>query len=233
MRTNRQKGFIITYILIFVSVFLILLTALLSFILFQLKQAKYELAMEQSLYVAEAGLDRYKWYLVHESQEFFNQEEIGCPPSDCQDCSPCEYEFKLPGLGVIGKYQLEIEENRPCGITTGVSVMVTGWTSQFPNLQRTIKVRYTRPTVAEYAYILNHNVWAGADRVILGPYHSNGGIRMDGRNNSLVTSEQTEWTCTSSYGCASCPDECEHVGGQGCVCRWSLLCLCCNVWHFA
>jgi len=217
-KTTSKDGFIITYILIFGFTFLILLSSLLSFILFQLKQAKYELAMEQALYVAEAGLNRYRWYIVHKSQELFNGEEIGCPPSDCHDCSPCEYEHILPGFGVIGKYQLEVVENRPCEITTGVSVVATGWTTEFPNFQRTIRVHYIRPTVAEYSYILNHNVWAGADRIIMGPYHSNGGIRMDGSNNSLVTSEQTEWICTSSYGCASCPDECEHIGGQGCIC---------------
>jgi len=62
--TISKKGFIITYILVFGFVFLILLAGLLGFILSQLKQAEYELAMEQALYVAEAGLNRYRWYLV-------------------------------------------------------------------------------------------------------------------------------------------------------------------------
>lgn len=217
-RATGQKGFIITYILVFGMVFLILLTALLNFILAQLKQAKYELAYEQALHIAEAGIERYKWYLVHKSQEFFSGQAIGCPPSDCYNCAPCQYEYALPGLGVVGKYQLEIEEERSCGITTATTLTATGWTIQFPDNQRTIRVHYARPTVAEYSYILNHNVWAGADRIIMGPYHSNGGIRMDGANNSLVTSEQQEWVCTSSYGCTPCPSQCRFVGGQGCLC---------------
>jgi len=217
-KIKKQKAFIITYVLIFGVVFLILLSGLLTFILSQIKQAKYELSYEQALYITEAGLDRYRWYLVHKSQELLNGEEIGCPPSNCSTCAPCEYEYSLPGEGVIGKYQLDVEETRPCGITTAVTVTATGWTEQFPDLERKIKVRYIKPTVADYSYILNHNVWAGSDRIIQGPYHSNGGIRMDGTNNSLVTSEQEEWICTDSYGCPPCPSVCDYRSGVGCVC---------------
>lgn len=206
---KRNKGFITTYVLVFGVVFLILLTALLGFILSQMKQARYELAQEQALHIAEAGLNRYWWYLVRKNQEILQGEEIGCPPSDCFDCSDCEYEYLLPGLDIEGKYQLEVDEVRTCGVTGAVTVTATGWTSQFPNFKRAIRVRYVQPTVAEYSYILNDNVWAGADRIIMGPYHSNGGIRMDGQNNSLVASEQEEWICTSSFGCPPCPDVCE------------------------
>src|SRR5690606_24376444 len=52
-----------------------------------------------------------------------------------------------------------------------------------------------------YAYIINTSVWAGADRTIIGPYHSNSGVRMDGVNNSVVSSGLESWTCTSSFGC--------------------------------
>ncbi len=215
---DSKRAFILTYILVFGSVFLVLLTALLGFILSQLKQTKHELAYEQSLHIAEAGLNRYKWYLLHREQELFGGVEIGCPPSDCASCAPCEYEFSLPGIGVIGKYQLDVVEERACGITTSIQVTSTGWTNQFPDADRIIRVRYIKPTVAEYSYILNHNVWAGDDRVIMGPYHSNGGIRMDGQNNSFVSSEQEQWVCTDSFGCSSCPQECSYSWSQGCLC---------------
>ena len=69
-------------------------------------------------------------------------------------------------------------------------------------VERTVSARYAQPTVAEYAYIINSNVWAGDDRQIFGPYHSNQGVRMDGTNFSTVTSGLTSWTCTSSFGCS-------------------------------
>ncbi len=218
MRSNKNKGFVITYVLLFGVVFLILLSGLLSFILSQLRQSKHELAYEQALHIAEAGLERYRWYLIHKSQALFDGAEIGCPPSNCLDCLVCEYELTFPGLGKIGKYRLEIEEERACGVTTAIRVMATGWTTEFPDIQRKISVHYVRPTVAEYSYILNDNVWAGADRTIMGPYHSNGGIRMDGQNNSLVTSAQDEWICTASYGCSVCPLVCQIQAGGECLC---------------
>jgi hypothetical protein len=59
-----------------------------------------------------------------------------------------------------------------------------------------------RKSVAAYSYLLNSNVWAGSDRVITGPYFSNGGIRMDGSNNSDVLSAVSTWSCDSSFGCS-------------------------------
>ncbi len=212
----KNKGFTITYILIFGSVFMVILAGLLGLVLSQFKMAKFELSYEQSLHIAEAGLDRYKWYLVHKSDDIANGLEIGCPPSDCISCGECEYEVSLPGLGVVGRYNLDISEERSCGVTTSIAAIVTAWTLDYPNIDRRLRVNYIKPTVAEYSYIINDNVWAGSDRIILGPYHSNGGIRMDGENNSLVTSEQEEWLCTSSFGCSSCPSGCYYSGGCRC-----------------
>jgi len=212
----NNRGYTITYILVFGTVFMILLTGLLSFVLNQLKMTRVELAYEQALHIAEAGLDRYRWYLVHKADEIASGMEVGCPDSDCVDCAECEYEINLPGLGSVGRYVLEVDEERSCDITTSISVRATAWTLEYPNIERVLSVNYIKPTVAEYSYIINDNVWAGSDRIILGPYHSNGGIRMDGENNSLVTSEQEEWICTSSFGCSSCSSPCYYSGGCRC-----------------
>lgn len=61
--------------------------------------------------------------------------------------------------------------------------------------------KYARPSVAEYAFVINSNVWAGEDREITGRYHSNGGIRMDGENKSTVTSAVADWQCSPTFGC--------------------------------
>jgi hypothetical protein len=49
---------------------------------------------------------------------------------------------------------------------------------------------------------VNDSVWAGDDRVINGPYHSNGGVRMDGTANAPVTSSLSSWLCTDDFGCS-------------------------------
>jgi len=81
-----------------------------------------------------------------------------------------------------------------------------------------------KKSIAEYAYILNSDVWIGNDHAINGPYHSNGGIRIDGTNSSLVTSaailnNRGEWKCTASFGCDPCPiaDGC-RISGSSCIC---------------
>ena len=119
----------------------------------------------------------------------------------------------------IGKFSLQVTSTVSCGQNIKKEIISTGWTNEFPQLKRKVCVLYARASVAKYSYILNSNVWIGDDHQIRGPYHSNGGIRMDGANQSTMTSAQNEWTCTSTFGCSSCPTShgC-HVAGSNCYC---------------
>jgi hypothetical protein len=94
-----------------------------------------------------------------------------------------------------------------------VSIASTGWLDANPNLKKVVSAVYGRPTVGEYSYILDSDVYAGSDRIIYGPYHSNGGIRMEGTNFAQVTSAKTTWNCTGSYGCS--PDNSNAPGVVG------------------
>jgi hypothetical protein len=80
-----------------------------------------------------------------------------------------------------------------------------------------------QPSVAEYSAFLNANVWAGPDRVISGPYFSNGGIRMDGTHNSTVKSSQDTWVCDGSFGCSptQTKDGVWGVGSQPALWMWA------------
>ena len=71
------------------------------------------------------------------------------------------------------------------------------------------------PSVAGYSYLLNSNVHAGSDRNITGPYFSNGGIEMDGTNNSTVSSAVSSWVCNSTYGCSPTQNNAPGVLGSG------------------
>ncbi|MFH1841283.1 MAG: hypothetical protein ABH800_00705 [Candidatus Nealsonbacteria bacterium] len=199
----NQKGIITTYVLVFGAIFLLLLSGLLGYILLQLKQSNQRLAWNESLHIAEAGIDYYNWCLNNEAE------------GNC--LTEGDY-FDAEGNSV-GGFSLEIVSTTACGETIKREIISTGWTNKFPNTKRKIKVLYARVSVAEYAYLLNDSVWAGADREISGLYHSNGGIRMDGENQSLVTSAQEEWVCTSSFGCSSCPtgSGC-RTEGSNCIC---------------
>jgi len=181
------------FVIVFAGVFLTLLTGLTGFISVQKNGTDAKEASERAIQIAEAGLDYYRWHLAHY-------------PNDMQDgtgaAGPYTHTYEDPEEGAVGSFTLDISGNMSCGSLTSVEVRSTGRTDAYPNIERTVYGKYARPSVAEYAYIVNDNVWAGDDRIILGRYHANGGIRMDGENQSLVTSGKATWSCTSSFGCS-------------------------------
>jgi len=214
---GEQKGSIVTLVLIFGTVFLLLFTGLTGFVLTQLKQSRQKVAREQALTIAEAGINYYRWHLAHAPNDFQDDEDWCCDSPPCLSCGPYEHEYTDPEGGNIGKFSLEIKGEQQCNQAVAVTITSTGWADKYTATERKVRVRYVSPTVADYAYILNDNVWAGADREIKGPYHSNGGIRMDGENKSLVSSVLEDWICTSSFGCPPCPNQC-WTQGSNCIC---------------
>jgi len=208
-----NKGIITTYTLVFGAIFLLLLSGLLGFILLQLRQAEQRLNWNQSLHIAEAGLDYYRWCLNNEIE---------------QNCKG-QKDYFDPSGNLVGQFLIEDLSALACGQITSRKITSAGWTNKYPQIKRKISVLYARESVAKYSYILNDNVWIGGDHEIRGPYHSNGGIRMDGENQSLVTSAKNEWICTASFGCGpkgfpgkgwglgQCGDPC-HLEDKNCVC---------------
>ena len=179
-----NRGSIVTIILIFGMVFLILLGGLLGFILLQMRYSAQRIAWHQSLYIAESGTEYYKWCL-----------------NNGANCDTEKEYFDSQGVS-IGRFNLMINQSMSCGETMETNIYSTGKTNRFPDTKREINVVYGRISVAKFAYLLNDNVWAGPDREINGLYHSNGGIRMDGKNQSTVSSSLPEWLCTDSFGCS-------------------------------
>lgn len=205
-----SKGIIISYVLVFGTIFLMLLAGVLGFILVQLKQVNQRVAWHEAFQIAEAGINYYRWCLN-------NQGEQNCL---------LEKDYQDSNGKVIGKFQIQVKTNSNCGLTISQKITSTGWTYKYPQIKRKISVFYGRESVARYSYILNSNVWIGPDHTIRGPYHSNGGIRFDGQNLSTVSSAKENWICTSSFGCGPqgqgygfglCPLECKIINKQ-CVC---------------
>jgi len=189
---QKKQGYISIFVVVFGGVFLTIILGMVGFISLQKKATEQKEAGERAMQIAEAGLNYYRWHLAHY-------------PTDMQDgtgaSGPYTHDYSDPEGGVIGSYTLDISGNIACGTLTSVEVRSTGRTAEYPDVERTTYGKYARPSVAEYAYIVNDSVWAGDDRVILGRYHANGGIRMDGTNYSLVTSGVSTWSCTPSFGC--------------------------------
>ncbi len=187
-----MKSSALILILIFSAVFMFMIASIPDFITLEFQVTERLKAQESAMNISEAGINYYVWHLAHY-------------PDDLQDGAgtqgPYIHNINDPQAGLIGNYSLDISGNIECNNINSVEIKSTGSTIQFPNEKRTIKAIYSRPSVAQFTYIINDNVWAGSDRIIKGPYHSNGGIRMDGENNALVTSAKETWNCTTSFGC--------------------------------
>ncbi len=186
-------GYLLVLVLVFGSVFFLITSSFVGYVVTQSQVINQRVELQRAGDIAEAGLNYYKWFLAHYPTDTTNG--TGLP-------GPYVKAYSDPEGATIGEYSLSIASTTYCGSIASIEVSSTGYTYQDPSVRRTFVARYARPTVAEYSFILNANVWAGPSRVIVGPYHSNGGIRMDGANNSTVTSGQATWNCTSSFGCS-------------------------------
>lgn len=205
LKQSQNKGYLVITALVFSGIFLVILYGLVGFVFTQHKVQRQARQSAEALQAAEAGLDWYRWYLAHNPEDFDGPD----------DSMPYVKDVTDPERGLVGKAEINILSNQFCGEIQSVNVESVGWDIEDANVTRTVRARYTRPSVAEYSYILNSNVWAGPNREINGPYHSNGGIRMDGENNSLVTSAKEEWECTDGFGCGEDGETRSGVFGDG------------------
>jgi hypothetical protein len=193
-RAAQPRGYLMLLALVFGAIFLGLLGALSGFILAENRDENISISNSKAFAIAEAGIEYYRWHLA----EFPNDLQNGTGHS-----GPYTITYNDPEGGQAGTITLTISGNTECGQLTSVNIQSTGAPSDGTGGTATILAQWAKPSVALYSYILNSSVWAGADRVINGPYHSNGGIRMDGTANAPVTSSLASWTCTSTFGCGT------------------------------
>ncbi len=190
---KNNRGYLMILVLVFGSIFFTIISSFTVFIVTQSKLIAQRVEVETAGQIAEAGLNYYKWFLAHYPNDVTNG--TGLP-------GPYVGIYNDPEGGAIGEYSLTVASTTYCGDLASIKVTSIGSTYEQPDIKKTLSARYARPTIADYSYILNANVWVGSDAQITGPYHSNGGIRFDGRNNSVVTSGQTDWSCTPGFGCS-------------------------------
>ena len=214
LKTN--KGAIVVYVIVFGGIALMMLSGLLGYVVIQLRLVEQKSAWNEALGIAESGIDYYRWCLNNGVE------------SDCEGL----FDYTDQNGAPAGKYLIEVANSEMCGQTISRTITSTGQTEKFPKLKRTIRVVYARESVAKYSYVLNSDVWIGGDHEINGPYLSNGGIRMDGRNQSTISSAVLlgglpEFLCydgdpwNSDNVCDSdCPiaNGCRTASGNRCIC---------------
>lgn len=204
---HAQRGLTVMLVLAFMGVMLVVLGTITSYTLQQTKYGRALQAREQAVNIAEAGLEYYRWFLARNPSILTN--------GGAGLVSPYTHTVNDPQGGTIGSATVTATAALQCGQVQWIDISSRGVANADTRFPRTVSARYMKRSVAEYSYIVNGSVHAGSDRNIKGPYFSNGGIRMDGTNNSDVLSATTTWNCTSGYGCDPSQSSAPGVVGSG------------------
>lgn len=159
--------------------------------------------LETSLTIAEAGVQYYRWHLSHAPEDY--QDGTG-------EEGPYVHEFKDPQGAIEGYYSLEIIP--PERGYNDVTIVSTGWSTLYPDIKRTVRARYGLPSLSRYSFMHNASVWFGQGLTVHGRAISNGGIRQDGVNDSIIMSAKETYTCGSETGCSPSQEK-PGVWGNG------------------
>lgn len=182
---SEQKGAILTLVLVFGSIFVLIFSGLVGYVFTQYRQSVQKAAQAEAFEIAEAGINYGRWHLAH-------------APNDYEFSGT--YDYRDPEGGLIGQYAIEVTPSAEC--STNSAIKSTGWTVGYPNVRRAITISYGRPSLAQYAFLTNTDAWFGEEEELRGPFHSNGGVRMDGIQNALSTSAKETYTCQPMHGCS-------------------------------
>lgn len=217
-KIKNDSGFVLIAVLVLGTLFIVLAGGLASVSLFQNRLYIQEVAKHQAINVAEAGVNYYRWHLSHVQNDYM--DGTGSDPGGSgEPYGPYLHNFTLDGA-VTGKFSLEITPP-PTGSTI-VRIKSTGWLDSNPKIKRTIEVRYGLPSLAHFSFLTNSDTWFGTEESIVGEMHSNGGIRMDGNNDSIITSARQNFTCPSGFTCgsqATCTTPCSWIAtSSSCQC---------------
>lgn len=182
----NQKGTAIISFLIICFVFLIITGAVTSAALQQLKLSKFRTSEDESLNIAEAGINYYLWHLNKDPLDYADGTGENCNP-----CGPYEHEYQHPTTGNIGKFSLMIYP--PQNTQDSVRIESTGWTYFNSNVTRTVSATIGQQTVSSYQLITNDNLSIAQGSIYRGAIHSNSGIKFNGTAYNIVQSARQSY----------------------------------------
>jgi len=186
----RNEGSISILVLVMGVVMSITIGGLALFGSVEYTNARRNEAYEKAISVAEAGVYYYRWHLAHDPEDYF--DGTGQP-------GVYEHEYLDPQGASVGRYRLTVTP--PDEGSEVVTVKSVGWTNEFSNIKRTVTAKFGPETLTKFSFLHNANAWFGQGITVYGEVFSNGGIRMDGINQSIVRSAKATYTCGTETGC--------------------------------
>ena len=131
---TKQRGSILIQVLAFMAIGMIILSGFIGWGTMSVRVSRHAMIREQSLEIAEAGIDYYRWHLAHSATDY--QDGTGLP-------GPYVHDFYDKNGVKIGTYTLDI--TAPQVGSTLVVVKSTGALLSDPKTTRTIQARFAKP----------------------------------------------------------------------------------------
>lgn len=184
-----QHGSILIEAIVFGSIAIVMIGALISWAGVNIKASRLELNREEALQIAEAGEDYYRWHLAHAPQDYTD--------GSATSTGPYVHTYYDKNGNTIGSFALTITP--PIIGSTLVTILSQGNIIADPTVSRKIKVQLGIPSLAKYAMVTNSVVYYGSGDNVFGPIHSNVGVGFFNGSpqpiaHNIVTSAQSTFT---------------------------------------
>ncbi len=187
-----KPGYFLPMLLGFATIMLITVTAIMSLVINNYLVTKHQSQSNQSLSIAEAGINYYLWHLSHNNQDYCDGQACTGPGP----YGPYTHTYKNANGDTLGTYDITITPPGLGGTTVTVRSQGTSTTGE----QRTVVATLGIPSFAQYSFVTNSEVWFGDTESTNGLVHSNKGIHYDGTANGVVSSGATTYTPTACFG---------------------------------
>ncbi len=170
---KQAEGYILPFIMIVLVILLVITAVAFNQSIFDIKDTDRTVKDEDALYYAEAGFNRYLYFLNEDSKFYKTTKSINLE-------AEAEIAFKN------GFYNLEITE--PSLSEPYVTIRSEGWHSGRKDKSRVIEVKVRKRQFTNYVYGTGEEtladgitkVWWTDDDEVNGPLHTNGTLNIDG-----------------------------------------------------
>ena len=187
-RPLGKEGILLVYVLIFGGVITIMIASgLTSYALFEHRASRHVENRDIAFHIAEAGIDYYRWHLAHSPNDY--QDGTG-------EAGPYVHDFEDKDGNVIGQFSLDITPPDEWGSV--VTIRSTGYTTERPDITRTVQVRLGYPSIANFALLSNTSMIFSPTTYVSGGVMSNVGIEFNGTTNAPVQSANETYNTPSS-----------------------------------
>ena len=193
-----QQGFIIPALLALIITFGTLMIVVSGVISNTLGSAARNQSSQVAINIAEAGINYYLWHMSHNSGDYKDGTTAAQTPDSVLGYGPYVHDYKDSTGAKRGTFTLYIKpgENGSNVTTVRSEAKQVGAAS----IERVVVAELGAPSFSAYAVASNSELWFGSTETADGPVHSNVGVKMDGPNNSVVTSANQTYVPSSSSG---------------------------------